>query len=159
MGRGAWVKTERSKALSGRRSKDTTPEVLLRKALHAAGARYRLHRRIAKGCTPDLVLPGRRMAVFVDGDYWHGCPTHFPDRRPGGPNAALWQAKFQAVKERDERATRLAEEAGWTVERVWECEVRANAASVAARILRRSNGRTLARRHGLPMSVCRRRLY
>src|SRR4051794_37476817 len=80
VGQSAWVKTDRSRALSGRRSKDTAPEVALRKALHAAGARFRLHRRIVKGCTPDLVLPGRAVAVFVDGDFWHGCPVHFPDR-------------------------------------------------------------------------------
>ena len=96
-----WKKTNSSQSLSGRKSKHTEPEMLLRKALHAAGARFRLHRRLAKGCTPDLVLPSRRLAVFVDGDFWHGCPTHFPDRRPGGPNAALWQAKFVAVRERD----------------------------------------------------------
>src|SRR5687768_8093151 len=104
-----WVPTSRSRSLAGRASKNTQPELLLRRALHAAGARFRLHRRIAKGCTPDLVLPGRRVAVFVDGDYWHGCPTHFPDRRPGGPNAALWLAKFDAVRERDQRSTRLAQ--------------------------------------------------
>lgn len=131
-----WVSTERSKALSGRKSKDTAPELLLRKALHAAGARFRLHRRIAKGCTPDLVLPARRVAVFVDGDFWHGCPVHFPDRRPGGPNAELWLAKFQAVGERDARSTRLAEEAGWQVVRVWECEVREDAVLAAARIIK-----------------------
>jgi DNA mismatch endonuclease (patch repair protein) len=130
-----WVPTARSRSLSGRKSRDTEPELLLRKALHAAGARFRLHRRIAQGCTPDLVLPARRVAVFVDGDYWHGCPVHFPDRRPGGPNAALWLAKFEAVKERDARSTRLAEEAGWHAVRVWECEVRDDAASVVARIM------------------------
>lgn len=129
----SWVKTERSAALSGRRSRDTEPEVILRRALHAAGVRFRLHRRIAKGCTPDLVLPGRRIAVFVDGDYWHGCPTHFPDRQPKGPNADLWRAKFRRTKERDARSTVLAEEAGWTVVRLWECQIReAPEAAVAA---------------------------
>lgn len=130
------MRTGRSKALSGRKSRDTEPELLLRRALHAAGARFRLHRRLAKGCTPDLVLPARRVAVFVDGDFWHGCPVHFPDRRPSGANAGLWLSKFEATTERDRRATRLAQEAGWTVVRVWECEVRADAATVAARILR-----------------------
>jgi len=131
----SWVSTARSKSLSGRRSKDTEPEIRLRKALHAAGARFRLHRTIARGCTPDIVLPGRRVAVFVDGDFWHGCPEHFPNREAGGPNASLWQEKFTAVAERDARATALAEEAGWTVVRAWECEIRRNAAAVAARVL------------------------
>jgi DNA mismatch endonuclease (patch repair protein) len=81
-----WVATTEGRHLSGRRAKDTEPELLLRRALHAAGARFRLHRRLAKGCTPDLVLLGRRIAVFVDGDFWHGCPVHFPDRKPAHPH-------------------------------------------------------------------------
>lgn len=108
---------------------------MLRRALHAAGARFRLHRRIAQGCTPDLVLPSRRLAVFVDGDYWHGCPIHFPNRSPAGPNAALWLQKFGAVRERDVRSTLLAEEAGWIVVRLWECEVREDAQQAAMRVL------------------------
>lgn len=131
----AWVSTSRSKSLSGRRSKDTEPEIRLRQALHAAGARFRLHRKIARGCTPDIVLPGRRVAVFVDGDFWHGCPEHFPNRAANGPNASLWQAKFTAVAERDARATALAKEAGWTVVRAWECEIRGDPAAVVARVL------------------------
>ena len=96
----------------------------MRRALHAAGFRFRLHRRIAQGCNPDLVLPGPRVAVFVDGDYWHGCPTHFPERRPGGPNAQLWQQKFRRTRERDALAIHAGEEAGWTVLRIWECVIR-----------------------------------
>lgn len=80
-------------------------------------------------------MPGRRLAIFVDGDFWHGCPVHFPSRRLGGPNAALWAAKFEAVRERDARATRLAEEAGWTVLRVWECAVRDDVSGVVAAVL------------------------
>jgi len=130
-----WVSTPRGRALTGRRSKDTEPELLLRRALHRAGARFRLHRRIAKGCTPDIVLPGRKIAVFVDGDFWHGCPRHFADRRPGGPNASLWQQKFESVAERDARSSRLAQEFGWTVVRLWECEVRASPEAAAMRVI------------------------
>ena len=75
------------------------------------------------------------MAVFVDGDFWHGCPAHFPDRQPKGPNAPLWQQKFARTRERDEQATRLAEDAGWTVFRLWECEVRESPDAAAARVL------------------------
>lgn len=130
-----WVSTASSSHLRGRKSANTEPEVLLRRALHAAGARFRLHRRLAKGCTPDLVLPGRRIAVFVDGDYWHGCPEHFPSRDVRGPNAALWTEKFAATRARDQRATALAEREGWTVVRVWECEVRQAPEAAAARVL------------------------
>ena len=140
-----WVSTSASKSLSGRPSKNTEPELILRRALHAAGARFRLHRRLAKGCTPDLVLPSRHLAIFVDGDFWHGCPVHFPDRRIGGPNASRWQAKFAAVRERDERSTRLAQESGWNVVRVWECEIRADPTTVASRILAFPKARTLDR--------------
>ncbi|WP_298746925.1 very short patch repair endonuclease [uncultured Serinicoccus sp.] len=130
-----WESTASGRHLGGRRSKDTQPELLLRRALHAAGARFRLHRRLAKGCTPDLVLPGRGVAVCVDGDYWHGCPKHFPNRLVQGPNASLWAKKFAATRLRDERATALAENAGWTVVRVWECEVREAPDVVATRVL------------------------
>jgi DNA mismatch endonuclease, patch repair protein len=131
-----WIKTAKSAQLSGRKSRDTLPEVLLRKALHRAGARFRLHRRLAKGCVPDVVLPGRRLAVFVDGDFWHGCPTHYPARNPSGPNRGLWRAKFDATHIRDERATQLAQEAGWTVVRLWECEIKSDPNEAAGRVLR-----------------------
>lgn len=62
-----WVSTRAGTHLAGRRKEGTTPEVLLRKAVHAAGGRFRLHPPFAKGCTPDFVLPSRRVAVFVDG--------------------------------------------------------------------------------------------
>jgi DNA mismatch endonuclease (patch repair protein) len=140
-----WVSTAASKGLRGRRSKDTEPELLLRRALHAVGARFRLHRQLAHGCTPDLVLPGRRLAVFVDGDFWHGCPAH-GRRGFRGPNAGLWQAKIARTQERDEHATELAEDAGWVVVRLWECEVRADPGGAARRVLAASPGGTLARR-------------
>lgn len=134
-----WIPTSRSASLSGRKSRDTAPEVLLRKALHAEGARFRLHRRIAKGCTPDIVMPGRGLAVFVDGDFWHGCPAHNPVREPSGPNRSMWIAKFEATRARDVRATVVAEEAGWTVVRLWECEIRADPGLAARRVLRASS--------------------
>ena len=59
-----WVSTDSGRHLVGRKKQDTIPEVQLRRALHAAGIRFRLHRQLAKGCTPDLVMPSRRIAVF-----------------------------------------------------------------------------------------------
>lgn len=129
-----WTSTPKSAHLTGRKKVNTEPELMLRRALHAAGARFRLHRRIAKGCTPDVVLPGRRLAVFVDGCYWHSCPIHGRKTPFTGPNAALWEQKMARNRERDIRSTRLAEEAGWRVVRVWECDVRANP-DVAARVV------------------------
>ncbi|WP_255245960.1 very short patch repair endonuclease [Mycobacterium persicum] len=132
------MKTDWSGQLGGRRSKDTKPEMLLRQALHREGARFRLHRRLGKGCSPDLVLPRRRLAVFVDGDFWHGCPRHCPVRKPNGPNAAMWQAKFSATRARDAKATAMAQELGWTVVRLWECEVIEDPQAAARRVLEAS---------------------
>lgn len=126
-----WASTEASSHLRGRRNRDTVPEVLLRRALHASGYRFRLQRRIAAGCTADLVLPRWRVAVFVDGDFWHGCPQHHPSDRFGGPNAKLWRTKIARNRARDHRATTLAEQAGWRVVRVWECAVRDDPAAAA----------------------------
>jgi DNA mismatch endonuclease, patch repair protein len=131
----SWVSTERGGHLAGRRKVNTAPEVLLRKAVHAAGGRFRLHRQIAKGCTPDFVLPGRRVAVFVDGCFWHGCPQHGRKTPWTGPNAELWADKMRRNHERDLRSTRLAQDQGWTVVRVWECQVRLGADDVARYVL------------------------
>jgi DNA mismatch endonuclease (patch repair protein) len=129
-----WVATPSSGHLAGRASKNTRPEILLRKALHAAGARFRLERRLAPACTPDIVLPGRRLAVFVDGCFWHGCPEH-GNSRWSGPNAALWESKLRRTAERDQRATETARSLGWTVVRLWEHEVVANPSAAARRVL------------------------
>lgn len=114
---------------------NTAPEVELRRAIHAAGGRFRLHPKIARGCTPDFVLPGRRIAVFVDGCFWHGCPEHGRKTPWTGPNAGLWETKMQRNAERDRNSTLLAETAGWVVVRVWECQVRTSAPELAIQIL------------------------
>lgn len=130
-----WVSTRRGRHLAGRRKTDTSPELALRKAIHAKGGRFRLHRQLGKGCTPDIVLPGRRLAVFVDGCFWHSCPDHGRKTPWTGPNAELWEAKMLRNAERDRASTTLAEEQGWRVTRIWECEVSQDAAAVARRIL------------------------
>lgn len=73
------------------------------------------------------------MAVFVDGCFWHDCPRHGP-KNFKGPNADLWQEKIATNVERDRRNTQAAELAGWTVVRVWECEVRRNPEAAAERV-------------------------
>ena len=131
----SWVSTREGRHLAGRRRANTTPELVLRRALHAAGGRFRLHRRLAFRCTPDIVLPGRRVAVFVDGCWWHSCPAHGHKGPFTGPNAALWDAKMARNRERDAYATATAESLGWTVVRVWECEIKADPDTVARRVL------------------------
>ena len=132
-----WISTQAGNHLRGRTKTSTEPELLLRRALHARGARFRLHRQLAPGCTPDLVLPGRNIAVFVDGDFWHGCPVHGRKSPFTGPNASLWERKMQRNRERDERSTLLAQEAGWTVIRLWECLIRSDPDAAAQSLLTR----------------------
>lgn len=135
MPREQWTSTRQGRHLSGRRKVDTEPELLLRRALHALGARFRIHRRIAPRCTPDVVLPARRLAVFVDGCWWHSCPEHGRKAPFTGPNAQLWEAKMRRVRERDREATATAQQLGWTVVRLWECDVQADPPGAARRAL------------------------
>lgn len=130
-----WVSTQSGRHLSGRKKQDTAPEVALRKALFAEGARFRLHRQLAKGCTPDIVMPGRRLAIFVDGCFWHSCPDHGRKTPFTGPNADLWQRKMILNAERDVRSTQIAESLGWDVRRLWECQVRRDPSAVARNLL------------------------
>ncbi|WP_454042951.1 very short patch repair endonuclease [Cellulosimicrobium sp. Marseille-Q8652] len=134
-----WTSTVAGRHLGGRAKTSTAPEVALRRALHAAGFRFRLHPAVAKGCTPDLVLPRHRVAVFVDGCFWHGCPKHGRRTPWTGPNAGLWAQKMARNRERDARSTRLARDAGWTVVRVWEHEVTGDVAAVVATVAAASN--------------------
>lgn len=131
----SWISTASSPSLSGRRNRDTVPEVELRRALHSLGARFRLQRRLGPACTPDIVLPGRRIAIWVDGCYWHSCPEHGRQKPFNGPNAGMWEAKMRRTRERDAAATELAESLGWTVVRIWEHEVRADPVQAATRVL------------------------
>lgn len=131
-----WESTPEGRHLAGRVKAGTGPEVALRKALHAAGARFRIQRTLAKGCTPDVVLPSRRVAVFVDGCFWHGCPQHGRQTPWTGPNAELWEAKMARNAERDARSTTLALDLGWEVVRVWECQVQTDPGACVTAVLR-----------------------
>lgn len=112
---------KRSQMMSGIKGKNSLPEMLVRKALFAMGYRFRLHRRDLPG-TPDIAMPGRRIAIFVHGCFWHahqGCKyAKTPSTR-----TEFWTAKLQGNIERDRRATDKLAEMGWRVLNVWECEV------------------------------------
>lgn len=108
--------------MSGIGGRNTKPEIMVRKALFAAGYRFRLHRKDLPGC-PDVVLPGRRVAVFVHGCFWH---AHRGCRYAKTPSSRkeFWEAKLAANAERDARATEALLSAGWRVLVVWECATR-----------------------------------
>jgi DNA mismatch endonuclease (patch repair protein) len=86
----------------------------------------------------------------VDGCWWHSCPEHGRTKPFSGPNAELWEAKMRRVRERDREATATAEELGWTVIRLWECEVRADPDASAARVL--STARATAQSPGVSVA-------
>ncbi|MCS0810482.1 very short patch repair endonuclease [Massilia agilis] len=112
---------DRSRRMSLIRSRDTKPELALRRALHARGHRYRLHVAGLPG-KPDIVFAPRRVLIFVNGCFWHGhkCPTgHIPKS-----NSAFWLAKVTANRARDAKNIRKARSLGWKVFVVWECQIR-----------------------------------
>lgn len=112
------TKEQRSRAMARVGSKNTAPELIVRRALHAAGLRFRLHRADLPG-SPDLVLPKHRIAVFVHGCFWHGHDC----RRGARPNSntEFWTTKLDRNTQRDAEAKQKLEAAGWTVVVAWEC--------------------------------------
>ncbi|MEO5606239.1 MAG: DNA mismatch endonuclease Vsr [Polaromonas sp.] len=112
----------RSRMMSGIKGKNSLPEMLLRRLLFAAGYRFRLHRRDLPG-TPDIVMPGRKIAIFVHGCFWHahkGCKyARTPSTRP-----EFWNTKLQANADRDQQAAEKLAALGWRVLCVWECATR-----------------------------------
>ena len=112
----------RSRMMAGIKGKNSKPEIIVRQLLHGAGFRYRLHRRDLPG-TPDIVLPGRKIAIFVQGCFWHahlGCRyAKIPSTR-----ADFWTAKLQGNVERDKRAQDQLSAMGWRVLLIWECSTR-----------------------------------
>ena len=104
------------------RSRDTTPELIVRRAATALGYRYRLHKATLPG-KPDLVFTSRRKVVFVHGCFWHGHDCARGAREPK-TNAQYWRAKIQRNRERDAKTMVALNLTGWTVLTVWECETR-----------------------------------
>lgn len=122
-------KAKRSAVMARVKSKDTTPERTVRRVLTRLGARYRLHRRDLPG-HPDIVLPGRRLAIFVHGCFWHGHDCARGSRVPKN-NRDYWLAKVGRNVARDARAIAALETDGWRVEVVWECDLKDETALTA----------------------------
>jgi len=125
------------------RGADTGPEKALRSALHRAGYRFQKNKRLDlapdRRVRPDIVFPTLRLAVFVDGCYWHGCREH---RSIPATNTEFWKSKIEGTRQRDATHTEWLVSAGWTVLRVWEHEAMEEAVervSNAAAAIRQGN--------------------
>lgn len=107
--------------MQGNRSRDTKPELAVRRILHAKGLRYRVSYRPIPGLprTADVVFTRARVAVFIDGCFWHGCPSHY---RAPGSNVPYWEGKVARNRNRDSETTASLLAAGWTVLRFWAHE-------------------------------------
>ncbi|WKK73202.1 very short patch repair endonuclease [Rathayibacter oskolensis] len=119
------------------RGRDTKVELRVRSGLHAAGLRYRLQVKVPGSSrrTIDVAFPKQRIAVFLDGCFWHGCPVHHTVSKT---NAGFWAEKVATNRERDQDTDRLLREAGWVPLRFWEHEeVDAIVLEVAASVARR----------------------
>lgn len=123
------------KSMRSNRSRDTRPELAVRRAAHALGLRYRVDARPLPGvrCRADMIFTRRRLAVFIDGCWWHGCPDH---HRPPRANGQYWAAKVARNIERDRRTDHMLADAGWRVLRIWEHDDPAEAAQRVADAVR-----------------------
>jgi DNA mismatch endonuclease (patch repair protein) len=121
---------QRSFCMSRVRSRDTRPELRLRRALWAAGLRYRLRSRLPG--KPDLVFPSKRVAVFMDSCFWHRCPLHGTKPKT---NAAFWEQKLSSNVRRDRRVNAELAGWGWVVLRVWQHELKDGIAEIVERVM------------------------
>jgi DNA mismatch endonuclease, patch repair protein len=123
-------KETRSRVMARIRSRDTTPELILRRGLHATGIRgWRCHPKSILG-KPDIAFTRWRLAVFVDGCFWHGHPDFFTP----GKSGAYWDAKIERTRERDRRTNKVLESEGWTVVRIWDFELEQDLAACIVRV-------------------------
>ena len=116
--------SQRHKCMSSIHGKNTKPEILVRKGLHARGFRFRLHNKKLPG-SPDIVLPKYGVAIMVNGCFWHGHKGCRYATKPKS-NVEFWETKIARNRHRDEVTTAHLEALGWHVITVWECELRTN---------------------------------
>lgn len=118
----SWASSEHARrTMAANRSRDTKPELALRSILHSRGLRFRVDCSPLKGVRSraDIVFSKAKIAVFVDGCFWHGCPKHFIMPKT---NSDYWSTKIGNNKIRDKRVDKTLEDAGWSAMRVWEHE-------------------------------------
>ena len=122
-----------SKVMRSNKGKNTRPELMVREALREAGfPGYRLNWKGVPG-RPDIAYPGRKVAIFINGCFWHSCP-HCNLSLPK-THTEFWKQKFERNIERDRRKTNELEALGWTVVTIWECEIKKDLQSVVSRLV------------------------
>lgn len=126
----------RRRIMQGNRPKDTRPELAVRRLLHADGLRYRVSYTPLPGLrrSADVAFPKQRVAVFIDGCFWHGCPEH--GRTQFNVNGDYWPAKIRKNRSRDQDTNERLTAAGWLVLRFWEHEAAAGVARAVAAAVR-----------------------
>ena len=118
----SWASSEGvRRSMQSNKGRDTRPELALRRAVHALGLRYRVSARPVPTVrrTADIVFPRARIAVFLDGCFWHGCPDHHTVAKT---NATYWADKVEQNRRRDHETDEILKQAGWHVVRIWEHE-------------------------------------
>jgi DNA mismatch endonuclease (patch repair protein) len=130
-----WNKEKRSEVMSKIRSKNTKPELVLRKALFARGFRYRVNDTKLPG-KPDIVFPKYKTVIFVHGCFWHGHDIECTDSHIPKSNSNYWAEKIRQNKERDKNNTIKILSMGWKVLTIWDCEIqqKCNIESIIQRI-------------------------
>lgn len=123
------TKEQRSRCMSAIKGRNTKPERLLRSALWRAGFRFRIHHKLIG--KPDIVFTKKKVCIFIDGCFWHGCPEHC---NTPATNTEFWTNKIGRNIERDKEVTVKLKKDGWTVIRVWEHEVRHDLVAVVRKL-------------------------
>ena len=122
-----------TRVMKANKGKDTKPEIMVRQVLRESGfPGYRLNWKKVPG-RPDIAYPGRKIAIFVNGCFWHRCP--FCNLSTPKTHSDFWQQKFQKNVERDERKTSELEDMGWTVYTVWECQIKKDTKAALEEVL------------------------
>lgn len=136
----SWASTPgRRRNMQANRSKDTAPELAVRRLLHAQGLRYRVNTRPLKQVrrTADIVFGPTKTVVFIDGCFWHACPEHYSEPRA---NTAYWRPKIARNVERDEQINQMLADAGWHVLRFWSHEASVDVAREISKVVGERRG-------------------
>lgn len=138
---------QRKYCMSRIRGKNTKPEIVLRKLLWSAGYRYRLKSRLPG--KPDIVFPRHKLAVFVDGCFWHGCPKHAVMPKT---NRTFWREKLSRNMQRDREVNVQIRKMGWRVVRIWEHEIEVSPMRCRTKIVKGLSMGNGVRERGHPLA-------